>query len=307
MYSFRSETRELDDEARRLTDGSFVRLSAGVTHYEDGNPTGEQTVVLVHGFSVPYYIYEPTFRFLTQQGFRVLRYDLFGRGFSDRPDTNYNIDLFVNQLLELLNALNITQPVSLVGLSMGGPITATFTVRHPERVEKLVLIDPAGARTLFLSRILRVAAAPGIGETLLNLAGNGGIIKTVASDIFNKRLVEHFVERYMVQVQYRGFRNAILSTVRNHVIDSCIDIYRQVGALNKPVLLLWGRHDRTVPLRHSKDLRAAIPNLEFHIIEDCSHIPHYEKPDETNAILLEFLRQSCTKDCSFTSPITNIA
>jgi pimeloyl-ACP methyl ester carboxylesterase len=291
MYSFRSETRELDDEARRLTDGSYVRLSTGVTHYEVGNPAGDSTVVLVHGFSVPYYIYDPTFDFLVRNGFRVLRYDLLGRGFSDRPDVSYDIDLFVRQLEELLGTLAIAGPVSLVGLSMGGPITATFTARHPDCVEKLVLIDPAGARTLFLSRILKVAAAPGIGETLLNLAGNGGMITTIASDIFDKKLVDHFVQRYMLQLQYKGFRNAILSTVRNNVIGGCIETYRQVGALGKPALLIWGRHDTTVPLRHSADLRTAMPGIEFHIIEDCSHIPHYENPGETNAILLAFLRK----------------
>ena len=291
MYSFRSETRELDEEARRLTDGSYVQLSDGMTHYDLGNPDVVPTVVLVHGFSVPYYIYDPTFEFLTQNGFRVLRYDLFGRGFSDRPDLNYNIDLFVRQLADLLDALDIAGPVSLVGLSMGGPITATFTARYPERVAKLILIDPAGARTLFVSRILKVVAAPGIGESLLNLAGNGGMIKTIASDIFDRHLVEHFVQRYMMQVQYKGFRNAILSTVRNNVIDCCIETYRQVGALGKPVLLIWGRHDTTIPLHHSEDLRTAMPAIEMHIIENCSHIPHYEKPEQTNAILLNFLRK----------------
>jgi pimeloyl-ACP methyl ester carboxylesterase len=291
MYSFRSETRELDEEARRQTAGAYIRLPDGVTHYELGTPAEERTVVLVHGFSVPYFIFDPTFDFLTENKFRVLRYDLFGRGFSDRPFRNYDIDFFVKQLGDLLDALNITRPVSLVGLSMGGPITATFTAHHPEGVAKLILIDPAGARTLFLSRILKVAAAPGLGETLLNLAGNGGIIRTIATDIFDKRLMEHFVQRYMVQVQYKGFRNAILSTVRNHVIDSCIETYRKVGSLGKPTLLIWGRHDTTVPLRHSDDLRAAMPGIEFHIIEDCSHIPHYEKPVETNAILLDFLRK----------------
>ena len=290
MYSFRSETRELDDEARRLTDGSYVRLSDGVTHYELANPSGDPTVVLVHGFSVPYYIYDPTFDFLTRNGFRVLRYDLFGRGFSDRPDVSYDIHLFVRQLADLLDALAITFPLSLMGLSMGGPITATFTARHPERVAKLILIDPDGARSLFISRILKVVAAPGIGETLLNLAGNGGVMKTIAADLFDKRLVDHFVERYMIQVQYKGFRNAILSTVRNNMIGCCIEIYRQVGALGKPTLLIWGRHDTTVPLSHSDDLRAAVPGIEFHIIEDSSHIPHYERPEETNAILLDFLR-----------------
>jgi len=261
-----------------------------MTHYELGNPSGDPTVVLVHGFSVPYYIYDPTFDFLTRNGFRVLRYDLFGRGFSDRPDVSYDIHLFVRQLADLLDALAITLPISLIGLSMGGPITATFTARHPERVEKLILIDPAGARSLFISQILKVAAAPGIGETLLNLAGNGGVMKTIAADLFDKRLVDHFVERYMIQVQYKGFRNAILSTVRNNMIGCCIEIYRQVGALGKPTLLIWGRHDTTVPLSHSNDLRAAVPGIEFHIIEDSSHIPHYERPEETNAILLDFLR-----------------
>jgi pimeloyl-ACP methyl ester carboxylesterase len=93
------------------------------------------------------------------------------------------------------------------------------------------------------------------------------------------------------QAQYKGFRNAILSTIRNNVTGGCIETYRQVGSLGKPVLLLWGRHDTTVPLRHSDDLRAAMPGLAFHIIEDCSHIPHYEKPEQTNAILLDFLRK----------------
>ena len=63
-----------------------------------------------------------------------------------------------------------------------------------------------------------------------------------------------------------------------------------MGALGKPTLLIWGRHDTTVPLSHSNDLRAAVPGIEFHIIEDSSHIPHYERPEETNAILLDFLR-----------------
>jgi pimeloyl-ACP methyl ester carboxylesterase len=291
MYSFRSETRELDEEARRLTDGSYVKLSDGVTHYELCNPAGNPTVVLVHGFSVPYYIYDPTFEFLTRNGFRALRYDLLGRGFSDRPDVSYDIDLFVRQLTDLLDALGMIEPVTLVGLSMGGPITATFTARYPRRVARLILIDPAGTKNLFFAPLLKGATAPGIGERLLNLAGNGGIIRTIASDIYDGRLTEHFVQRYMVQVQYKGFRNAILSTVRNNVIGCCIETYRQVGSLNKPVLLIWGRHDTTVPLRHSDKLRTVLPGVEFHIIEDCSHIPHYERPGETNAILLDFLRK----------------
>ena len=93
-----SESRVLDDEARRSVAGDFIRLPDGMVHYElDGPPDG-QAVVLVHGFSVPYYIWDPTFPALVAAGFRVLRYDLFGRGYSDRPDLPYTMDLFVRQL-----------------------------------------------------------------------------------------------------------------------------------------------------------------------------------------------------------------
>jgi pimeloyl-ACP methyl ester carboxylesterase len=290
-FDFRSETKELNDETRRLTGGSFVPLPDGVTHYELGNPTRDNTVILIHGFSVPYFIYDPTFHFLTQRGFRVLRYDLFGRGFSDRPDTPYNIDFFVKQLADLLDALRLTRPVSLIGLSMGGPITATFTASHPQRVDKLVLVDPVGARPMILSRILKAAATPLVGEAILGLVGGGGMLKNIASDFFDKKLGENFQSKYLLQMQFKGFRRAILSTIRNNMLESFIETYRKIGALNKPVMLIWGRHDTTVPLRHSDDLQAAMPNLEFHIIEDSSHIPHYEKPAETNALLLEFLRK----------------
>jgi len=248
-------------------------------------------VVLVHGFSVPYFIFDPTFAFLAQSGFRVLRYDLFGRGYSDRPEARYNIDLFVRQLLDLLEALRFTRPVSLIGLSMGGPITGTFTARHPERVSKLVLIDPAGARWMFLSLVAKVVTAPLAGEAVFSLLRSERIARNIASDFFDRRLMESFRARYIAQTQIKGFRRAILSTVRNNMLAPCLEWYRRVGKMDKPVLLFWGRNDTTVPFKHSNILRAALPNVEFHVIEHSGHIPHYEKPEEVNPILLEFLRK----------------
>lgn len=289
MFSFRSEIKELNDETRRLTGGSFVALSDGVTHYELSKSTSENTVALVHGFSVPSFIFDPTFRFLSEHGFRVLRYDSFGRGFSDRPATDYNIDLFVRQLVELLDALSLTRPISLVGLSMGGPITATFTVRYPERVSRLVWIDPAGAQPLTFDRLLRFAARPMLGEVLLNLVGTGRFTRAVAAKTAAKDLDQNFQDQYFVQLQFKGTRNAILSTVRNHMLEPFIDTYRQVGKLHKPVMLIWGRLDDLVPLSQSEALVEAVPGMEVHIIENATHIPHYEKPEETNPLLLRFL------------------
>ncbi len=108
-FIYRGETKEIDEKLRASTCGSFIRLSNGFTHYELCGPDSGEAVVLVHGFSVPYFIFDPTFDFLVDSGFRVLRYDLFGRGFSDRPHVKYNMDLFVDQLRELLDSLNLKQ------------------------------------------------------------------------------------------------------------------------------------------------------------------------------------------------------
>lgn len=283
------ESKQLNDQARSAAGGSFVQLTDGVTHYELSNPDNAETVVLVHGFSVPYFIFDPTFDLLTQNGFRALRYDLFGRGFSDRPRARYNIDLFVEQLADLLDALRFTRPVNLIGLSMGGPIAATFTARRPERVKSLTLIDPAGAKSISLTPMLKAMKLPGLAEAVFGLVGSEGLLRSAAKDFFDPEMIGHFLERYKVQMQYKGFKRAILSSVRNHMLGSFIESYRSVGKMDKPVLLVWGRNDTTVPLAHSALLRDAMPQAEFHVIEECGHIPHYEMPGEFDPILLNFL------------------
>src|SRR5262245_47749978 len=92
------ERRDLDDAARAALPGQFVKLSDGYTHYEISGPPDGRVVVLAAGFSVPYYIWDPTFSALTAGGFRVLRYDYYGRGYSDRPDIAFNDEMYVRQL-----------------------------------------------------------------------------------------------------------------------------------------------------------------------------------------------------------------
>ncbi|HET7142466.1 MAG TPA: alpha/beta hydrolase [Anaerolineales bacterium] len=287
-FPYLDEIKELDETTRREADGSFIALADGTTHFELSGDVNGAVVVLVHGFSVPYFIYDNTFAFLVNEGFRVLRYDLFGRGYSDRPRLDYNIDIFVKQLKNLLDGLNIKQ-VSLLGLSMGGPITTAFTSKYPEYVTKQILIDPAGARPIKLSSILFLAKIPILSELFLGLLGSANMVKNIAADIFDSKLVRHFQERYKVQMQYKGFKRAILSTIRSNMLESFEKFYLSVGKLKIPTLLFWGKNDATVPFEHSKIILAAIPHAQFHAIENCGHIPHYEKPEIVNPILLEFL------------------
>jgi len=288
-WMWRGETRDLDDAARKLAAGSFVRLSAGFTHYETANPGGARPAVLVHGFSVPYFIWDPTFKALAAAGFTAVRYDLYGRGFSDRPRLAYDLGLFVNQLRELLDCLALDK-VDLLALSMGGPIATAFTARYPSRVRRLVLIDPSGAAPLPLPLLYKIAILPGIGELVLGLLGSETLLRGIASDFYDPSQVALFQERYRVQMSYKGFKRSILSTIRCHMLDGFLETYRRAAALRPSLMLIWGEMDSTVPFEQSQILRQLFPDATFCPIPAAGHIPHYEHPEQVNPALIHFLQ-----------------
>ncbi len=283
------ETRELDDAARRSSAGQFIRLTDGYTHYEIGDPARPPSVVLIHGFSVPYFIWDPTFSALLSAGINPMRYDLYGRGYSGRPDANYGIELYLRQLRELLDALRV-KASSLVGLSMGGVIAAAFTTRQPSRVRRVVLIDPTGVKAMPLRPLYRIAMLPGIGELIMALLGTEALVQGVASDFYEPSAVGAFQRRYRTQMQYRGFKRAVLSTLRSDMLGEFSGVYQDLAKLDTPLMLLWGEQDPTVPFEQSELLLRLIPRVVFNPIPACGHVPHYEKPGVTNPMLIDFLQ-----------------
>ena len=162
----------LNDEARRSAPGAFADLSDGKLHYRLEGPEGAPLVVLVHGFSTPNFIYEQNVEALNAAGLRTLRFDHFGRGWSDRPSGKYDVDFYDRALIELLNHVGVDEPFGLAGLSMGGPIVAEFTARHPERVNKLVLLVPAGLDLASSdSGAAKLVQMPIIGDFLWRMIG----------------------------------------------------------------------------------------------------------------------------------------
>jgi pimeloyl-ACP methyl ester carboxylesterase len=287
---YRGETRILDDEARRAASGDFIRLPDGTVHYELKGPPDGQLVVLVHGFSVPYYIWDPTFSPLAAAGLRVLRYDLFGRGFSDRPDLPYTLELFVRQLKDLLQALQVNSPVDLVGLSMGGPISAGFTDQYPERVRKLCLLDPAGFQA-GRPVLYRLLSLPGLGEALIGLFARLLLASNQPGDFYLPEKFPGYSGQFLPQMQYQGFKRAILSTLRVGPLGELTATYQRVAAQGLPVLLVWGRQDKVVPFKLSEKARQILPQAEFHAIDQAGHIAHYEKPELVNPLLVAFLKR----------------
>ncbi|HMD67226.1 MAG TPA: alpha/beta fold hydrolase, partial [Chitinivibrionales bacterium] len=136
------EVNDLNDRIRAQAGGSYARLPMGMTHYELLGPDTGQTVVLVHGSTLPQWTWDRQVTVLADAGFRVLRYDHFGRGYSDRPVADYGIDLYCDQLGQLLDTLGMRKPVSLVGISFGCAILAAYASRHPDRVDRMIFAAP---------------------------------------------------------------------------------------------------------------------------------------------------------------------
>ncbi|WP_031495972.1 alpha/beta fold hydrolase [Bryobacter aggregatus] len=282
------ETTELNQEERQKlkAPGLYLRTQSGVTHYEIAGPETAQTVVLVHGFSVPYYLWDGTFEALVQAGYRVLRYDLYGRGESDRPFADYNGALFVRQLAELLARLQISSKVDLIGASMGGPILADYAVQHPDRVNSLTLIGPGYSHGGRLPWQLRT---PVIGEYLFATQITPNLPRAQLSDFVDPGKFPDWSERYKAQMRYRGFRRALLSTLRHYATADWVQSYTAVGKMKIPVFLIWGKADRDVPFRYRVELRKEMPQAEFLALEKSAHVPFLEEPEITRPAMIRFL------------------
>jgi pimeloyl-ACP methyl ester carboxylesterase len=279
-----TEREVLTAEARQRAPGAFVRLSQGYTHYEVGGSEGAPTVVLVHGFSVPFYIWDPTFEALVESGFRVIRYDLYGHGFSDRPDVAYDRALFVGQLSELLDSLQVRGPVDVAGVSMGGAITAAFVAEYPERARRVVLVDP-----LFETVDIGPLRLPGVGEYLASAIFLPATAKGQGSVFVHPERFPDYPGLFLEQMHYKGFRRALLSTARTFIQRDPMPDYVKLKEEQKPTLLIWAAQDRTLGTEGAEILRTLL-EPEFLWVEDAGHTPHYERPEIVSPRIIEFLR-----------------
>jgi pimeloyl-ACP methyl ester carboxylesterase len=282
------ETRELDDAARRAAGGRFVALADGQVHYELAGPANGSLVVLVHGFSVPFYLWDHTFTPLVQAGFRVLRYDLYGRGASDRPSAAYGAALYDRQLAQLLAAVGLRQPVHLVGASMGGGIAVRFVASHPRQVRSLSLIGPEYHPAITLPLRLR---APVVGEYVWAVTEVPDLPRRQTTDFIHPERYPSYFERYRQQMRYRGFRWALLSTIRELLpLNSSVD-YRRAAAQGEPILLIWGTEDHDVPFEFHREVLTLLKQAEFHPLPGMGHVPYYEAPELVNPLLIDFVRR----------------
>ena len=282
------EKLDLDSAARESAPGEFVQLSGGYTHYEIGGPENGRMVVLLAGFSVPYYIWDPTFKALVDAGFRVLRYDYYGRGYSDRPDTAYNVDLHITQLTELLEKAGISGPMDLVGLSFGGGVITTFADRYPDRVRTLVYVDP-GFRSPY--GLPNFAGIPPMWHFLAAVSNEKNWAQQQMGDFLHPERFADWPSRYRVQIQYKGFRRARLSEFVTNAQEDQFEEIERVGKHPRPVLVIWGKQDQTVLFENSEWLMKIMPNGRLLAVDQSGHLPQWEQPGIVHSELIAFLSQ----------------
>ena len=285
----------LKDDAFRATakQGDFTRLKHGNVYYQYSPQGDGPLLVLVHGFSVPSYIWDATFQRAVQEQIPVLRMDLYGRGYSDNPVVPYNVELFAEQVVELLDHLEIKQPVSLMGLSMGGPVVSQIAANNPERIDQLIYLDPAG-----------FTQQPGQSTEPQNAkVRDQEIRKFIAvdfptraegqlGDFYQPDNFRYWAELYRPLLTHKGFARALLSTQKN--ARSMEKENLKIGRAAFPVHFIWGAQDNVCSLEKSKpQISAWIPRGQYHVIQDCGHLPNIEQAKQYQKILLhQILKQS---------------
>jgi pimeloyl-ACP methyl ester carboxylesterase len=291
-YATDRERRALDEPLRRELESAghtFASLSAGRLHYELSGPATGRLVVLVHGVSGPMMVWDRTVEPLRREGFRVLRFDHFGRGYSERTDRDYTLDLLVGSLEELLKSLGAEGPVDLVGSSMGAIVVSEFALRHPERVGRIGLLGPAGF-PLEASPLAKLIEVPGVGDYLMRVAGDRSLAGHHRRYFNEPAPFEDFQRRFEAQLEFIGSKGAILSTMRHTPVQAFVDRYRALGQLDKEILIVWGRDDQAFPFSHHETALRALPRARFVPVDGAGHLPMLERPEVVTPELVSFLQ-----------------
>jgi 2-hydroxy-6-oxonona-2,4-dienedioate hydrolase len=208
--------------------------------------------------------------------YRVLAPDLPGFGQTEEVADARTVDDLAPLLLEWLEAVGVTR-AALGGNSMGGRVALAAALQAPERFSHLILLDAVGVLLPDVPVTNPLAIPPA---------------QYVAQMVYDP-------DHYRAVTPYRTLQdaqelNAGRGVFRRYLEAAPIgpDRRGELGRLTMPVLLIWGRHDRIVPLPYGQALADLLPHAELNVIETAGHLPHIEEAAAVNQLIAHWLEHA---------------
>ncbi len=280
-------TRGLQNQAT----GRLVELPQGTTHFRWHGPDTGPVVICIHGLSTPSYVFAATERSLATLGYRVLSYDLYGRGYSDRARGAQSAAFFLAQLHHLIRSQNIQSEVTLFGFSMGAQIAAAYAAENPARVKSLILAAPAGLSEKTTGSATGIWIAPLIGGWLTRVLGGWALRRELIEHRSTPTVIPDLEDRQAAETHMRGFLPAVLSSRRHLLSKSIIPDLERIALSEVPVLAIWGTEDPIVPLNAMGQLARALPDAHHAQISGAGHNLLQTHPAQIDAQLIDFLKR----------------
>jgi proline iminopeptidase len=283
---------------RRDTGAVLLRLSSGLRLFFDVEGTGwipngprllrRPTAVLLHGAEVDHSLFRPWVSPLAEAALLVYM-DLAGHGRSDQGSPrDWSLEAWADQVAELAELVGLERPVVL-GFSLGGRVAMTYALRHPERLQALVLVNTTGAprpdRRIEMMRRLGGERAAQIAEADLTYPG-------AAADEYRREVLP-----FMVQRRYSADELARFPPVSEPVYERLGELYRdgadllgQLSAIECPTLVLTGALDPAATPDDAADLAGAIgANATLEVVAEAGHGVFRDQPNEFNDIVARFV------------------
>jgi pimeloyl-ACP methyl ester carboxylesterase len=261
-------------------------------HIRDEGPRDAPVIVLLHGSNADLHTWQKWTDALDTQ-YRVIRYDQRGHGLTGAvPGNDYSQAAFVDDVEDVADALKLRHFV-LAGNSMGGGIAMAYALKHPERLDALVLVDAGGApikRKGGGNIIFNLAGKPIIGDLLSQLLPRSLVRKSFSQSVANQAVVtDAAVDRYWELGRYPGNRAATRQRFGSprHSFTA-----QEVAAMQVPTLVMWGEKDALIPFDAANWYMARLPHATLIAYPDIGHIPMEEAADQSVADLKGWLAKT---------------
>lgn len=270
---------------------AFMFVDGMDVHFRDeGNPTDTIPIVLIHGTGASLHTFNDWTATL-KNDYRVISLDLPGYGLTGPfPNRDYSIENYVIFLEHFLSAKGITKCI-VGGNSLGGYIAWQFTVKNPEMVEKLILIDAAGypINSKSVPIAFRMARIPIINKLFTFITPRSLIKASVENVYANKtKVTDALVDRYFQLALRKGNRQAFVDRMILEPDSSAIGFIKNI---QQPTLVIWGEKDFLIPQNNAYLFDDDLPNDSLVILKNVGHVPMEESPHKSLEVVLAFLKK----------------